>query len=143
MDVNINKRIENNAIQMAEQMGETLDAFVQRAICNQLRIDSVVMEYWIEETPEVHTYLIGRGNGSTLIEVLEHKGIKAESYRGEDQNYYLKAPISPEAFEYIKEIQTNHGLLIRLPCSYERYRDEKKRELYRMYPISSYSEWIE
>ena len=142
MNVDINKRIENNAIQMAEQMGETLDAFVQRAICNQLRIDSVVMEDWIEETPEVHTYPLGRANGDTLKRALRHKGIEAESYRGEDRNYYLKAPISPEDFEYVQKIKTNHGLMIRLPRAYEEYPYQKKRELHRMYPISSYSEPI-
>ena len=103
MNVNINKRIENKAIQMAERMGETLDAFVQRAICNQLKIDSVVMEDTITETDEIHTYPIGRASGGTLIKVLRDKGIEAESYRGENRNYYLKAPISPEDFEYIKK----------------------------------------
>lgn len=139
MNVNINKRIEDNAIQMAEEMDETLDAFVQRAIRNQLRIDSVVMEDIIEKTDEIHTYPLGRSSGSTLIEVLKHKGIDAESYKDEKRNYYLKAPISQEDFEYAKSIQTNHGLIIRLPISYEEYPDEKKVELYRMYPISSYS----
>lgn len=124
---------------MAKCMGETLDAFVQRAIRTQLKIDSVVLEDWIEPTNEVNTYPIGRSSGGGLVKVLNDKGIEAEVYRDEDKNFHLKAPISKEDFEYIKEIQTNHSLTLRLPCSYEEYPSQKVRELRRMYQATSFS----
>ena len=139
MDIELNKRILYEAMDMAANMGETLDAFIQRAICNQLYIDSVVLEKVITETEEMHNYPIGRASGSTLIGVLADKGIAAESFKDEDKNYYLKTRISPEDFKYLKSIQANHHLSLRLPCHYEDYPSEKTRELCRMYPDPSFS----
>lgn len=138
MEINITKKAENEAAKMAANMGETLDEFIERAIHTQIKIDSVVLEDSIAKTEEVHIYPVKPASAGPILRVLRDKGIVAKKHIDENKNYYIKAAISKEDFEYAEKVRANHSLSIRLPVPYEEYPTKKKEELYRIYRTTSF-----
>ena len=146
MDVNINSDIMQKVIDMANEMGETLDDYVKRALLTQLQIDNVVLEDDVYPESETYKYPVLKSQAMSIKKVLEDKGLTADIIV-DPQNrskQYIKTNIKPKDFNYIVSLKDLHKMTIRLPMA--DMSDVKLEQLSRMYNATAFTyrnDWLD